>query len=127
MIQMEEVCATKIITVPHSHKRILELANATTHGGKFMATGGSHVMAEDVFKSAEIHNRERQSSEMEKDKATRLSKGQVEHTAKAIIVEKESEFQISVFSQLSITQLDTLLNMSVGMRILLMGLVAVEV
>ena len=62
---MEEVCATKIITVPHSHKRILELANATTLGGKFMATGGSHVMTEDFFKSTELHNRERQIAEME--------------------------------------------------------------
>ena len=45
-----------------------------------------------------------------KDKATQSSKGKVEDAVKAIIVEKESEFQINVFGQLSITQLDTLLK-----------------
>ena len=39
---------TKDIMMPHSQERILELANARTHGGKFLATGGA-IFYEEFF------------------------------------------------------------------------------
>lgn len=55
-IKLKEVERTKIITKPHSKEQIMLLANATTHGSKFMATGRSNVMTEDFFKLVEVQN-----------------------------------------------------------------------
>jgi hypothetical protein len=97
---------SKIITVPHSQDRILALAEATTHGGKFIATGGSHLMTDDFFKSAEVQNLKTKIATMEKDKVQRLSQGNVEDAAKAILV----DITEADFSRLTSTQLDTMLK-----------------
>lgn len=101
---------TKVITVPHSCERILKLANATTHGGKFMATRGSHIMKKDFFKLAEIANFVRNIDVMAKDRNHRLSQGKIEDEVKKILVEKEEILMNKNYSQLTNTQLDVLLK-----------------
>ena len=59
---------------------------------------------------AEIHNLEQKIADIERDKATRLSKGKFQDAAKESIVEKESEFWAKIFSRLNITQMATLLK-----------------
>ena len=39
----------KSVTVRHSTKRIEKIRQATTHGNLFHATGGGHLMDDDIF------------------------------------------------------------------------------
>jgi len=49
-----------------------------------MATGGSHLMTEDFFKLAEVHNLKNNILVMERDKVNRISQEKVDDAAKAI-------------------------------------------
>ena len=42
------------ITEAHSLERLELLANSSTHGAKFFATGGGHATSDDFFKSVKI-------------------------------------------------------------------------
>ena len=41
-------------------ERILLLANAKTHGERFVATGGEHLTSDDFFKSLEVNKRKKE-------------------------------------------------------------------
>ena len=60
------------VTVAHTRERQEALAAATTHGKKFLVTGGEHIMSDNMFKSAEIVRRNVEALEVEKDKKRRL-------------------------------------------------------
>jgi len=54
------------ITVANTHERQEALAKATTYGKKFYVTGGKHITLDDKFIAAEMGNRKREITEMEK-------------------------------------------------------------
>ncbi len=62
----------RVLTWPHNKEQVELLAKATTHGTKWMATGGSHLMTEDFFKSVEVPRRENKIKAMEMKKTERI-------------------------------------------------------
>ena len=73
--ELKAIDEPTILTRPHSTKdRVELLAKATTHGAKWMATGGSHHMTEDFFKSIEVPRRENEIKAMEMNKSWSGSK-----------------------------------------------------
>jgi hypothetical protein len=52
--QLKAVEGPKIITWPHTKERVELMANATSHGSKWMVMGGSHLMTKDFFKSVKV-------------------------------------------------------------------------
>ncbi len=67
--QKNEKCAG--VTVPISQERLDVLAEASTQGAHFAATGGQHFTLDDVFQAAEIPVRKEQIKKMEKSKKER--------------------------------------------------------
>ena len=53
-VQVNKVKFKVPVTVPHSKERIHLLADATSHGAKFTATGSDDFTGDDVFKSMEV-------------------------------------------------------------------------
>jgi hypothetical protein len=58
--------------VANTHERQEALVKATMHGKKFFITKGKHINSNDMFISAEMGNRERETAEMEKGKKVRI-------------------------------------------------------
>jgi hypothetical protein len=54
------------ITVANTRERQEALAKATTYGKKFYVTGGKHITSDDMFIAAEMGNRKKEITEMEK-------------------------------------------------------------
>ncbi len=104
------VKGTKVITVPHSCERIIELSYATTHGGKFLSTKGSHIMTNTFFKLAEKANPVHNIDVMAQDRKYCQSQGKIEDEAKKILVEKEKILMNKYYTQLTNTQLNILLK-----------------
>jgi len=77
--------AAQPIEARNSQARIEALAKAKTHGQKFYVTGGSHVTADDMFKSLEISVKEKEIAEMEKVKKTRLDRAKIEQEGLAAL------------------------------------------
>ena len=61
------------VTQPYSTKQLQALAEASTHGQKFLATGGLHLTADMAFKAAELGNRKRKYEKLEIEKKKRIS------------------------------------------------------
>jgi len=71
------------ITVPNTAARVALLAKAKTHGAKFTVTGGGHITSADMFKSMEVHVREKEIAELEKLKKDRLKLLKIEQEGRA--------------------------------------------
>ena len=53
---------------PYSEAQLTALAEATSHGQKFLVTGGMHLTADVAFKAATMNNRKRDCENLEKEK-----------------------------------------------------------
>ena len=79
------------VTQPHSKERIEALANAKSHGQRFLATGGGHLTTDDAFKAFELIRRREMTAAMEKEKLLWLTAEQVEEDALAILESESME------------------------------------
>ena len=86
--KLKETTTKEPITERNSQARIELLAKASTHGAKFTATGCFHITSDDMFKSLEISIREKEISEMEKDKRTRMEKEKFETDGRAALASR---------------------------------------
>ncbi len=98
------------LTEPHSKERIEELRKATTHGAKFLATGGTHLTTDDLFIAAWKTDSEKEIAELEKEKKRRLAALKIKQAANNIMQQKPNEIQQLHFSSLTVVELDTLLH-----------------
>ena len=73
------------LMLPHTKGSVEALAKATTHGDKFLVTGGRHYTDNDALKSAEIEANNRDVKMMEEDKTKRLGQENIEKGVLAII------------------------------------------
>jgi hypothetical protein len=101
---------TTAITERMSHKHIELLAKANTHGKNFFMTGGSHVCSDDFFKAQALLAREGEIKEKGKLKKTLMAKVQLQEKGMAILVEKAACFESNNYKDISIKELDTLLQ-----------------
>ena len=60
------------LTEPQSQERIDSLAQASTHGAKFLATGGSHLMADDFFIAHRKNEAKKEAVELSKVKKRKV-------------------------------------------------------
>ena len=98
------------LTEPHSKERIEELSKATTHGAKFMAMGGAHLMTDDLFIAARKTEPEKEIAELEKVKKKRLAAMKIHEAANVVMQQKGNEIQQLQFSSLTVLELDSLLR-----------------
>ena len=72
--QLKAVEGPKIIIWPHTKERVELMANATTHGSKWMVTGDSHLMTKDFFISVKVPHRKNKIKAMEMNKSDQITK-----------------------------------------------------
>jgi hypothetical protein len=100
-----------VLTRLHTKERVDLLAKATTHGTKWMATGGSHLMTEDFFKSVKVPRRENKIKAMEMNKLSERIKGdQLRRDAEVILVARRDALANKQYSVLNAVKLETLLK-----------------
>ena len=58
--------------MPNTFESQEQLAKASTHGARFLATHGDHVTSDDAFKASEIVLRKRETTRLEKKKERRI-------------------------------------------------------
>jgi hypothetical protein len=73
------------VCVPYSPSRVERLANARGHGGRFHATKGGHLTADDIFIAGEMKLRKEEREIAEKDKKVRQQQQMNEEKALAIL------------------------------------------
>ena len=84
-MQLVELQKPKDVTVPHTQERAEALAEATTHGERFVKTGGGPLTSDDFFKSFEIPRQEREINAMEKEKVHHLALLKNKNEAKELL------------------------------------------
>ena len=97
-------------TQPHSKERIEMLRKASTHGKKFLATRGSHVMNNDFFVAAELNLDQSEIEQLEREKRKRNSAMNTQEKAEKILMKKSDSLQSFEFDRLPKTDVDTLLR-----------------
>ena len=70
---------------PDSKERIEALANAKSHGARFLITGGRHMCTEDTFKALELKACREKRDTKKKEKAACVAAGKIEEEALAIL------------------------------------------
>jgi hypothetical protein len=75
-----------------------------------MATGGSHLMTEDFFKSVKVPRRENKIKAMEMNKSERIKGEQLRQDAEAILVAKSDALTNMQYNVMNTTELETLLK-----------------
>ena len=108
--ELKAIDEPTVLTRPHTKERVELLAKATTHGTKWMATGGSHLMTEDYFKSVELPKRENEIKAMEMDKLKRIKGDQLRRDAEAILVARRDALANKQYNVLNAAELETLLK-----------------
>ena len=92
-----------VISNGTSYKKIVEaLAKATTHGEKFLVTGGKHYTHDAALKLSEIEAKNRDVKIMEEDRTKCLGQEKTEKEALAII---ESELPTYAMTNTHFTKL----------------------
>ena len=82
----------------------------TDIGTKWMATGGSHLMTEDFFKSVEIPRRENEIKAMEMNKSQRIKGEKLRQDAELILMARRDALANKQYNLLNATELETLLK-----------------
>jgi hypothetical protein len=100
----------RVLTRPHTKERVELLAKATTHGTKWMATGGSHLMTENFFKYVEVPRRENEIKAMEMNKSERIKGEQLRQDTEAILVARSDALTNMQYNVMNTTELETLLK-----------------
>ena len=68
--KIRRVPKARPLTVPNSRARQERIAEAASHGARFLATGGDHVTSDDAFKAAEIAVQKRKIKTLDEEKET---------------------------------------------------------
>ena len=100
----------RMLTAPHSKERIDALRKASTHGAKFLATGGSHLTTDDFFLAQQKNEREKEIEARQKTKKKRLAAMKVDLAAKEVIQKRGDAINQHEFGKLAIGELDILLR-----------------
>jgi hypothetical protein len=108
--ELKAIDEPTVLTRPHTKERVELLAKATTHGTKWMATGGSHLMTEDFFKSVEVPRRKNEIKTMEMNKLERIKGDRLRRDAEAILVARRDDLANKQYNALNATELETLLK-----------------
>ena len=98
------------LTVPNSKAMIDKLAKATTHGTKFLATKGSHLMTDDFFIAQRKNEAEKELEKLLRVKKQRVQAMKTHDLASEIMEKKATEIQQLQFGNLSLLELDILLR-----------------
>jgi len=77
------------ISEPYSREQLNALAKATTHGQKFLVTGGAHLTADVAFKAATLNNRKREYENLEKEKKKRKAMEKRQEEGKAVLLKNK--------------------------------------
>ena len=83
------------MTVRHSTERIENIHQAITHGNLFHATGGGHLIDDDIFLAAQKKVIETQIKELQRRKESAGKKLDVERKAREILVQTRS-FKLTI-------------------------------
>ncbi len=86
------------------------MAHANTHGKKFFATGGSHECSDSFLKAQALLAREEDMAEKTKLKKSLQQKSELHEKGMAILVEKAECFESNNYRNVSMKELDVLLN-----------------
>ena len=97
-------------TQPHSKERIEMLRKASTHGKKFLATRGSHVMNNDFFVAAELNLVQSEIEQLEREKRKRIAAMNTKEKAEKIMSKKSDIVASFQFDALPKADVDTLLR-----------------
>ena len=90
------------LMLPHTKGSVEALAKATTHGEKFLVTGGKHYTHDAALKLSEIEAKNRDVKIMEEDRTKCLGQEKTEKEALAII---ESELPTYAMTNTHFTKL----------------------
>ena len=107
--KIKETTTKEPITERNSQARIEILAKAITHGTKFTATGGFYINSDYMFKSLEISIREKEISDMEKDKRTRVEKEKFETDDPTALASRPPCFPVNDLRQWKVPMMDGIL------------------
>jgi hypothetical protein len=103
-------CQMAPITEWMLQERIELLACANTHGKKFFAMGASRVCSDNFFKAQALLAREEKIAEKMKLKKSLQQKSELREKEMAILVEKAECFESNNYRNMSMKELDVLLN-----------------
>jgi hypothetical protein len=87
-ITLKPVECTNVITAPHTQDRIEFLSRAKTHGNIFAATGGIHLMANNIFQGIVLKQRKILCEKLAKEKTVREHQERIEKSAMDIQAKK---------------------------------------
>ena len=88
---LEERTATTVTTAsaqvnePYSKEQLKALSEASSHGQKFLLTGGLHLTSDMAFKAAELHNQKREYEQMEAQKKKRKTMEKRQEEGKLVL------------------------------------------
>ena len=71
--KIKKVRVNEDVTLPNTRERQEAIANAVSHGGRFLATRGDHLTSDDAFMAAELTNRKADVAKLEADKVKRVA------------------------------------------------------
>ena len=109
LLKVKIVLQQKYVLVEKHLKEMIEqLANASTHGAKFLATGG-YLMTDDFFIANQKNEIEKEVVELVKEKKKRLQWMKIAESGSAILENKAAIINLRMFGNLTIVDLDTLL------------------
>ena len=93
------------VCVPYSPSKVELLAKACGHGGRFHATNGMHLTADEIFIAEEMKSRQEERVALEKEKKVRMAQEDIEKKAVALL-EQEGR----TIESYSVKDLDVLLG-----------------
>jgi len=93
------------VCVPYSPSKVELLAKACGHGGRFHATNGMHLTADEIFIAEEMKSRQEERAALEKEKKVRMAQEDIEKKAVALL-EQEGR----TIESYSVKDLDVLLG-----------------
>ncbi len=98
------------LTEPQSQERIDSLAQASTHGAKFLATGGSHLMADDFFIAHRKNEAKKEAVELSKVKKRKVHAMKIHQMAMDIMQKRSNKIELLQFNRLTLLEIETLLR-----------------
>jgi len=102
---IKKVKQSQPLTVPQSKERMLALAEANSHGARFLVTGGHSITGDDALLAAEVPRWKSEIKELEDDKLKRQKLAETEAKGKEVLASGKSP------EQLKVAQLDAILDM----------------
>ena len=104
-ITLQPIQCTRVITAPHTQERVELLSQAKSHGSIFAATGGVHLMSNNIFKGIVLKQRKLQIEKLTKENTLHQRQERIESSALSIL-----ELAGGNISQIKSTDLTTLVT-----------------